>query len=54
MQNGLKYLDLAKNTFDQVFSQWDDQCGGGVYWARNRNDEKQNRDACIFDGFWNK
>ena len=37
MPNGVKYIQLARNTFDQMFSQWDNDCGGGNYWMRDRN-----------------
>ncbi|KAI9329454.1 glycosyl hydrolase family 76-domain-containing protein [Obelidium mucronatum] len=28
---------LASTTFDDVWQSWDDKCGGGIYWSRNRN-----------------
>lgn len=43
MPNGVTYLRLATNTFEQMFSQWDAECGGGIYWMRDRNDERPNR-----------
>jgi len=36
-------FDIAKNTYQEVADQWDDQCGGGLYWARNRNDAQVNK-----------
>ena len=38
-------LQPAKKTYEQVEmpGQWDEQCGGGVYWARNRNDQQANK-----------
>lgn len=43
MPNGITYVALAANTFEQMHSQWDNECGGGVYWMRDRNDERPNR-----------
>lgn len=30
---GLWYT-TAQKTYDQVWEDWDDQCGGGIYWVR--------------------
>lgn len=31
------WITLAQKTFDEAYQQWDDQCGGGIYWSRDRN-----------------
>ncbi|POV97964.1 hypothetical protein PSHT_14286 [Puccinia striiformis] len=31
------WIKLAQKTFDQTYQQWDDGCGGGIYWSRDRN-----------------
>ncbi|KAI9329455.1 glycosyl hydrolase family 76-domain-containing protein [Obelidium mucronatum] len=33
---------LASTTFDDVWMSWDDKCGGGIYWSRNRNSDGAN------------
>ena len=43
MSEGVSYLDLAKNTYNEVWEQWDTtSCGGGIFWSRDRitNDPK--------------
>lgn len=36
MPAGVTYLSLANRTFYEVQMDWDDKCGGGIYWARNK------------------
>uniref|UniRef100_A0A0S1MJU0 Mannan endo-1,6-alpha-mannosidase n=1 Tax=Phakopsora pachyrhizi TaxID=170000 RepID=A0A0S1MJU0_PHAPC len=31
------WITLAQKTFDQADEQWDNQCGGGIYWSRDRS-----------------
>ncbi|KAJ3146821.1 hydrolase 76 protein [Geranomyces michiganensis] len=38
--NGGKFLDVAALTFNQMYEQWDPQCGGGIYWSRDRTATK--------------
>ncbi|KAJ3079242.1 hydrolase 76 protein, partial [Rhizoclosmatium hyalinum] len=33
---------FASTTFDQVWMSWDDKCGGGIYWSRNRQPGSKN------------
>ncbi|KAI9329456.1 hypothetical protein BDR26DRAFT_872417 [Obelidium mucronatum] len=33
---------LAATTFDDIWMSWDDKCGGGIYWSRNRNPDGAN------------
>ena len=40
---GSTLFDIAKNTYTEVRDQWDNLCGGGLYWARNRNDAQLNK-----------
>jgi mannan endo-1,6-alpha-mannosidase len=35
---GLSNYQISLNTYNQVQQQYDDVCGGGIYWSRNRND----------------
>lgn len=35
MPGGVSYLKLADNTYQQVMAQWDNVCGGGLYWIRS-------------------
>ncbi|KAI8918273.1 glycosyl hydrolase family 76-domain-containing protein [Powellomyces hirtus] len=37
---GAKFLDAATLTFNQMHEQYDMTCGGGIYWSRNREAEK--------------
>lgn len=37
------FFDIAKNTYVEVRDQWDELCGGGLYWARDRNDAQANK-----------
>ena len=36
MPGGVSYLQLAVTTYDQVMSQWDNICGGGIFWIRSQ------------------
>jgi mannan endo-1,6-alpha-mannosidase len=36
MTGGVPYLQLARQTYDEVWEQWDNNCGGGIYWSRDR------------------
>jgi hypothetical protein len=27
------WMTLAQKTYDQTYQQWDDGCGGGIYWV---------------------
>ncbi|KAA1110377.1 hydrolase 76 protein [Puccinia graminis f. sp. tritici] len=31
------WMTLAQKTYDQTYQQWDNGCGGGIYWSRDRN-----------------
>ncbi|PLW39889.1 hypothetical protein PCASD_07916 [Puccinia coronata f. sp. avenae] len=31
------WMTLAQKTYDQTYQQWDDGCGGGIYWSRDRH-----------------
>ncbi|KAI9329451.1 glycosyl hydrolase family 76-domain-containing protein [Obelidium mucronatum] len=37
-----KYIDVANNTYFQMYGDWDDSCGGGMFWSRNRHTKKIN------------
>lgn len=37
VSKGVTYYDVAKKTFKEIFEQYDDKCGGGIYWSRNRD-----------------
>ncbi|RKP02881.1 hypothetical protein CXG81DRAFT_24481 [Caulochytrium protostelioides] len=32
------YTSLALTTYNEMWEQWDDKCGGGIYWSRDRSD----------------
>lgn len=32
-----KYLDMAKTIFARMASSWDDKCGGGIYWRKQKD-----------------
>lgn len=42
---GSTFLNITEITFEQMFEtdQLDNECGGGIYWARNRKDSSANR-----------
>lgn len=31
-----RYLDMAKTIFNSMKGQWDEQCGGGIWWKKER------------------
>jgi mannan endo-1,6-alpha-mannosidase len=33
---GATWFAVAELTFNQMLEQWDNNCGGGIYWSRNR------------------
>lgn len=35
--SGGPWITLGVKTNDQVWQQWDNECGGGIYWSRDRN-----------------
>jgi hypothetical protein len=35
MPGGVSYFLLADNTYQDVMAEYDDTCGGGVYWIRS-------------------
>jgi len=35
---GGDWLVVPEKTAQQTYSQWDDECNGGIYWSRNRDD----------------
>lgn len=44
MPNGVPYLLVATNTFNEVYEQWDPAtCNGGIYWSRDRSSNADNR-----------
>ncbi|KAJ3257126.1 hydrolase 76 protein [Boothiomyces macroporosus] len=43
MPGGVSYLALIQSTYDDVWAQWDDSCGGGIFWNRNRQDPNKSR-----------
>lgn len=47
MPSGITYLKTAQITYDQVWSQWDSKCGGGIYWSRDRTGAKQGYKSAI-------
>ena len=40
MAGGTTFAKLANTTYSQVIAQWSPSCGGGIYWSRDRNNEK--------------
>ncbi|KAJ3310279.1 hydrolase 76 protein [Boothiomyces sp. JEL0838] len=42
MPGGIGYFQLAKNTYNEVFQLWTNECDGGIYWSRYRNSPKDN------------
>ncbi|KAJ3239801.1 hydrolase 76 protein [Chytriomyces hyalinus] len=36
-----KYVDVGTATHSQMFENWDTGCGGGMFWARDRNAKKE-------------
>ncbi|KAJ8323437.1 hypothetical protein QVD99_005174 [Batrachochytrium dendrobatidis] len=36
----ITYLQTAINTYNSVMEQYNDKCGGGIYWSRDRNNGK--------------
>jgi mannan endo-1,6-alpha-mannosidase len=43
LPGGAKPLDVVITTWVQAAEQWDDKCGGGIYWARGRQAKEDNR-----------
>ncbi|PLW29063.1 hypothetical protein PCASD_16242 [Puccinia coronata f. sp. avenae] len=41
------WMNLVQKTFEEVGSQRDDKCGGGIYWYRDREDKKGSYKALI-------
>ncbi|KAJ3287510.1 hydrolase 76 protein [Rhizoclosmatium sp. JEL0117] len=37
-----KYIDVVNNTYFQMLDEWDDSCGGGIFWSRDRTTKKVN------------
>ncbi|ORY21089.1 Six-hairpin glycosidase [Rhizoclosmatium globosum] len=37
-----RYIDVVNTTFIQMYEQWDDSCGGGMFWSRDRTTPKVN------------
>ncbi|KAL8280357.1 hypothetical protein RQP46_007274 [Phenoliferia psychrophenolica] len=35
--SGGDWFTTARKTYEEAWEQWDDKCGGGIYWARDRN-----------------
>ncbi|KAJ3166406.1 hydrolase 76 protein [Geranomyces variabilis] len=44
MPGGGKFLDVAALTFNEMYEQWDTQCGGGIYWSRDRSPTQKDAD----------
>ncbi|KAI9326289.1 glycosyl hydrolase family 76-domain-containing protein [Zopfochytrium polystomum] len=40
---GKPWSYVASTTFSHMLEQWDSQCGGGIYWSRNRGDSDLTR-----------
>ena len=40
MAGGKSFVNLANTTYAQVFAQWSPSCQGGIYWSRDRNNDK--------------
>jgi hypothetical protein len=36
MNGGVEYLRLARNTYNEVWEDWEGTCGGGIFWSRDR------------------
>ncbi|WAQ83228.1 hypothetical protein PtA15_3A597 [Puccinia triticina] len=41
------WISLATKTYDQVWAQNDNKCGGGIYWSRNRESKGGNYKSLI-------
>ncbi|KAJ3076056.1 hydrolase 76 protein [Podochytrium sp. JEL0797] len=37
-----EYVKVTANTWDQMYMNWDDLCGGGIYWSRDRTSTNLN------------
>ncbi|KAJ3321147.1 hydrolase 76 protein [Boothiomyces sp. JEL0866] len=42
MPGGSSYLQLAINSYNDVLTDWTDDCGGGIYWSRWRESPNEN------------
>ena len=40
---GVNYNMIANNTLTSVWQQWDNACGGGIYWSRDRQSSLENQ-----------
>ncbi|KAI9330729.1 glycosyl hydrolase family 76-domain-containing protein [Obelidium mucronatum] len=36
------YLEVTNNTYYQMYMNWDDACGGGMFWSRDRQTRVEN------------
>ncbi|KAJ3268158.1 hydrolase 76 protein [Terramyces sp. JEL0728] len=43
MPGGSSYLQLAINSFNDVYEDWTNECGGGIYWSRWRESPAENQ-----------
>lgn len=43
LPDGVSYLKLAENTYNQVYEQYSTTCGGGIYWSRDRFDPNSSK-----------
>jgi mannan endo-1,6-alpha-mannosidase len=48
LPTGIAYLQVAKNTYDEAWQQWDTaQCKGGIYWSRDRTGKSKGYKSVI-------
>lgn len=45
MPGGVSYFQLAQTTYQQVMDQWDNSCGGGLFWIRSQTRRGRTRNG---------